>query len=155
MSLYPHRSGCYYCYRTCNISCKVLKSARNFGNRLVIYSYWRHICLPCLWKFWRNIDPDIFGNQCHFWYMSEFTCNCINYCYCSESEGDINHDYPNLSIHCDCRSPLDSLETPTSNCNIEQFDMCFNCVEEPDCIICAPGHLDRHSLISQYLHIKM
>jgi hypothetical protein len=122
---------------------------------LVIHSYWRHICLPWLWSFRRPTNHDIFGNQCHFWYMSELTCDCINYCCGSEPEGDLDHDYPNPSIHCDCGSPLDWLETPTCNCNIQQFDMFFDCVEEPDCINCALSHLDLDSLISQYLYIRI
>jgi hypothetical protein len=108
-----------------------------------------------LWKFWRPTGNDIFDNQCHFGYMSELTCDFIHYCYCSVTEGDLDHDYPNPSIHCDCGSPLDWLETPTCNCNIQQFDSFFDCVAEPNCILCALWHLDQHALISQYVYIRI
>jgi hypothetical protein len=155
MCLYPYRSGCYYCHRTCNVFCKVLRLASNFDNRLAIHSYWRQICLPCMWNFGRPTNPDIFGNQCPFWYMNELTCDCIHYCYCSETKGDLDNDYPNPTIHCHCELPLDWNEIPTCNCDIQQCDTFFDCVEEADCILCALWHLDLHSLLSQYLFLRV
>jgi hypothetical protein len=85
----------------------------------------------------------------------KLTYDCINYCYFSATEGDLDHDYPNPTIHCNCGSNLDWLEWPTCNCDVQEFDTFFDCVEEPDCILCALWHLDLHSLISQYLHLRV
>jgi hypothetical protein len=110
-----------------------------------------------LWSFRRPTNPDNFGNQCQFQFMSrdELTCDCIHYYYYLETEGDLDHDYPNPTIHCNCRSLLNWVERPTCNCDIQEFNTFFDCVEEPNCILCTLWHFDLHSLISQYLYIRV
>jgi hypothetical protein len=71
-----------------------------------------------------------------------------------ESEGDLDHNYPNLTIHCDCGSSLDWGAVPTYNCDVQKFDTFIDIVEEPNCILYALWYLDLHSLVSQYLYIR-
>jgi hypothetical protein len=139
------------------MSCKVFKSTSNFENRLVtIFIGDISLYLACQ----TFQDPQILillAIKATSKYMSEneLTCVCIDHCYCLETEGDQDDDYPNTTIDCDCGSSLDCLAIPTCNCDIHQFNTFFDCIEEPDVIICTLWHLDLHLLLPQYLYMRI
>jgi hypothetical protein len=82
---------------------------------------------------------------------NERTCDCIYFCYCLEEEGDLDHDYPNPTIHCNCGAIQEWAEIPTCNCGIEEFDTFFDCIEERYCILCLLWTLDLETLLPWYL----
>jgi hypothetical protein len=89
------------------------------------------------------------------WYLWQpvpliMSCNCAHNC----PHSDLDHDYPNPTTHCNCGAGLDWLGWPQCDCQPQEFDMFFDCIEEPDCILCALWYLGLKEILPRYLNIR-
>jgi hypothetical protein len=81
----------------------------------------------------------------------ERTWDWIYFCYCWDKEGDLDHDYPNPTIHCNGGALEEWATIPTCNCSIEESDSFFDWIKKTDGTCCSLRFINLVFLLSWYI----